>query len=144
MRMLGEKGRIAEKQARYREKTRYGSVTVALPVTGANPLTLPLTLNCFTSSVVTRPDTDGNVTVTLPGHLEVDAPAKPPKSRGSRIAADWLPSPAVYRRAATEGMSNGQVDAEIGSFIDFWIAIPGAEGVKADWDATFRNRLRES
>lgn len=27
-------------------------------------------------------------------------------------------------------------------FRDFWIAIPGAKGVKLDWSATFRNRVR--
>jgi len=29
-------------------------------------------------------------------------------------------------------------------FIDYWIAVPGTRGTKLDWEATWRNRLRET
>ena len=35
-------------------------------------------------------------------------------------------------------------DAEIGRFMDFWRAKPGKDGVKLDWDSTFRNWLRNA
>lgn len=32
----------------------------------------------------------------------------------------------------------------IGAFVDFWTAKPGRDGTKLDWDATFRNWIRNS
>jgi hypothetical protein len=33
-------------------------------------------------------------------------------------------------------------DEQLPAFRDYWLAQPGQKGVKADWDATFRNWLR--
>lgn len=73
------------------------------------------------------------------------APPVSPK-RGTRIAADWRPSPELYDVAAdTEGsirMDFEEVDRILPAFVDYWLAKPGAQGLKLDWEATFRNWLR--
>lgn len=66
------------------------------------------------------------------------APAKRSKN-GSRIAEDWKPS-----AAAVEWCRTNRVDASkhVDEFIDHWRSVSGGKGVKLDWDATFRNRIR--
>ena len=61
-------------------------------------------------------------------------------AKGTRLAADWRPRAATV----TDFQANG-VDAlaTLPEFVDYWIAVPGAKGIKADWDATFRNRVRQ-
>jgi hypothetical protein len=34
------------------------------------------------------------------------------------------------------------LDETIGAFRDYWVAVPGARGRKLDWEATFRNWVR--
>jgi hypothetical protein len=61
-------------------------------------------------------------------------------SRGTRIAADWNPSAATIawcQQQRVDGL------AHVDEFRDYWIALPGAKGVKLDWDATFKNRIRQ-
>ena len=58
-----------------------------------------------------------------------------PKSiaRGSRLPDDWHPR-------AEDGIDN----QELAKFRDYWKAVPGQKGIKLDWDATWRNWLRNS
>jgi hypothetical protein len=56
----------------------------------------------------------------------------------------WLPSPALAAFADGLGFSGHLLDEAVAEFRDYWRAVPGARGVKLDWDATFRNRLRET
>lgn len=65
-------------------------------------------------------------------------------SRGSRIAADWAPSPADRQTAKGEGFSDSEIDREALRFRDYWTAKAGAGGVKLDWPATWRNWVRNS
>lgn len=66
------------------------------------------------------------------------------KSRGARatrLPADWSPSPDQIRFCQLE-----RPDLEVSQtalrFRDYWIAQAGQKGVKADWDATWRNWVR--
>jgi hypothetical protein len=34
-----------------------------------------------------------------------------------------------------------EVDRDIPSFVDYWVARPGKDGVKLDWPATYRNHI---
>ena len=63
-----------------------------------------------------------------------------PNKRGTRLPADWQPSEAERRLAIEHGLDLNRVLAE---FRDYWVAIPGSKGLKLDWDATFRNRVRQ-
>ena len=66
--------------------------------------------------------------------------AEPRVRRGSRLPADWVPSPDTLAALSTEGCTNAK-DA-LPSFRDYWNAVPGAKGVKLDWEGTYRNWCR--
>lgn len=63
-------------------------------------------------------------------------------TRGSRLPADWLPSPADVTYAAKEGFSAGEIQRVAETFRDWWKAQPGAKGRKVDWSATWRGWVR--
>ena len=62
--------------------------------------------------------------------------------RGTRLPPAWKASPELqaWARAGRPWLDLAIVTA---SFIDHWTALPGARGVKLDWDATFRNWVRK-
>lgn len=60
------------------------------------------------------------------------------KKPATQIAPDWKPSEPLRQMAIGFGIDP---DREAAAFVDYWVS----EGApKADWDATFRNRLRAS
>lgn len=61
--------------------------------------------------------------------------------RGTRITRDWRPTEADWQFAIDHGVSD--VKALRAEFIDYWIAVPGQRGLKTDWSATWRNRVRQ-
>lgn len=62
--------------------------------------------------------------------------------RGTRLPDGWMPTSETQAWARENGVADpcGKVLAE---FHDFWAGVPGARGVKLDWEATFRNRVRQ-
>jgi len=61
-------------------------------------------------------------------------------NRGSRIPELFTPDDSCHAKAVSLGLL---ITAEIvDAFIDYWRGVPGAKGVKLDWQATFRNQLR--
>jgi hypothetical protein len=70
------------------------------------------------------------------------SPEPSDRVRGTRIPEDWKPSDAV-RDDLRGKYPNAMLGAILVEFCDYWRAIPGQRGRKADWDATFRNRVRE-
>jgi len=79
---------------------------------------------------------------------ERDAIASPKKKdhahdgskRGTRLPADWQPDPEGIVFCLERGVDPNHALAE---FRDYWTALPGAKGTKLDWQATFRNRVRQ-
>jgi uncharacterized protein YdaU (DUF1376 family) len=65
-----------------------------------------------------------------------------PKTKGSRLAADWQIPPDWAAWATAEGLPDPPAESD--RFRDYWIATPGAKGVKADWLATWRNWVRKA
>ena len=61
-------------------------------------------------------------------------------TRGTRLPADWQPSPEDRSFALSLDLDPDAVAAE---FRDYWVPLPGAKGRKLDWSATFRNRCRD-
>jgi uncharacterized protein YdaU (DUF1376 family) len=53
-------------------------------------------------------------------------------ARGTRLPTDWMPSEHLDRRD------------ELEKFRDYWLAVPGSKGCKLDWDATWRNWIRNA
>ncbi len=74
---------------------------------------------------------------------DIDAPsADPPKSpRGTSLRADWA-LPDRWRQWAEEVRPDLDVEATAESFRDYWVAKPGKDGRKSDWQATWRNWVR--
>lgn len=63
--------------------------------------------------------------------------------RGSRLTAGWMPQQATIDKIRTE-YPTVDLKAEHEAFTDYWIAQPGQKGVKLDWDATWRNWMRNT
>ncbi len=80
-----------------------------------------------------------------PEKKEREANASPKKkSVGSRLSAGWLLPKPWGDWAVTEGMANAAVRREADRFRDYWIGKPGKDGVKLDWEATWRNWVRKA
>lgn len=66
---------------------------------------------------------------------------QPKKSKGTRMDQGWaLPDDCAIW--AKQNRSDVNVNQTADGFKDYWLAIPGMKGVKADWFATWRNWVR--
>jgi uncharacterized protein YdaU (DUF1376 family) len=63
------------------------------------------------------------------------------RSTGQRLPEDWILTPERQDFARSLGLDPV---AEFHQFRDYWLGVPGSRGVKADWDATWRNSCRRS
>ncbi len=63
------------------------------------------------------------------------------RSRGSRLPEGWTPNFELQTWAIKE-RADLDPTATLERFRDHWRAAPGSRGVKLDWDATFRNWVR--
>lgn len=78
-----------------------------------------------------------------PANLPVAAKAAPARDRrGTRLPDDWRPSDQTIS-AMRQQFPTVDLKAIYDEFRDYWRAVPGAKGRKLDWDATWRNRVRE-
>jgi len=64
-----------------------------------------------------------------------------PKKTGKRLPKNWQPSKELLTWAMTE-RKDLDMQKVIDSFTDYWIAKTGSAATKLDWDATFRNWVR--
>lgn len=69
-----------------------------------------------------------------------DQPQKP-SSKGSRLPADWQPSPELLAWAKSE-RPDLTIASTIENFRDYWIGKAGKDATKVNWDATFRTWVR--
>jgi hypothetical protein len=65
------------------------------------------------------------------------------RKTGTRIPPDWRLSESLIVWCRSVGVVGSQLETLVAEFIDYWIAVPGQRGTKLDWDATFRNRVRQ-
>ena len=63
--------------------------------------------------------------------------------RGSRLAQDWFLSKSMGEWA-TQERPDLDVRQVAEQFKDYWVAKAGQKGVKLDWDATWRNWVRNT
>lgn len=79
---------------------------------------------------------------TLPtGEAAQSAPT--PRPRGTRLPKDWIPSELARQQMARERPDIDLV-AEHRKFTDHWQAKTGKDATKLDWDATWRNWIRNA
>ena len=65
----------------------------------------------------------------------------PTTDRGSRLAADWSLA-ADWKAWAEAERPDLDIEATAAAFADYWRALAGAKARKADWQATWRNWVR--
>lgn len=66
---------------------------------------------------------------------------QPKQSKGTRLDQSWE-LPDEWAIWAKQNRSDLNINQTADGFKDYWIAAPGAKGVKADWFATWRNWVR--
>ena len=64
--------------------------------------------------------------------------------RGHRLPDSWIPSDTDANRKLVTGKSTTWVQGQLDKFGDYWRAISGQKGNKLDWDATWRNWVRNA
>lgn len=69
------------------------------------------------------------------------ATIREPSARGTRLPADWRPSDDLQAWTSRE---RPDLDPRrvLEQFRDYWRAVAGAKALKTDWDATWRNWVR--
>jgi len=77
--------------------------------------------------------------------LPITQDTKPIKEnkKGSRLSQDWFLTKPMGEWASQE-RPDIDVRQVAEQFKDYWIAQPGQKGVKLDWDATWRNWVRNT
>lgn len=63
--------------------------------------------------------------------------------KGSRLPRDARARDEDREFAITAGIPPDRVEPEWSEFVDYWIGVAGSRGVKLDWPATWRNRVRQ-
>ena len=67
-----------------------------------------------------------------------------PKKRASRIPDDWFLSKELGDWSVSQGYGIEHIRIEAEKFKDYWIGVGGQKGRKLDWNATWRNWIRNS
>ena len=66
----------------------------------------------------------------------------PPEKRACRLPVDWSPSDSACEFAKDQVGDRWRIELE--KFRDYWIGKSGKDATKLDWDATWRNWIRNS
>ena len=66
-----------------------------------------------------------------------------PRKRGCRLPDNWMPAQPVIDAMKAE-RPDVDLEAEHLKFVDYWTAKSGKDAVKLDWDATWRNWIRNA
>ena len=81
----------------------------------------------------------------LKAHNAMPAPAKRETITGTRLPVDFtMPDEWLNWSINERGWTMPDARQEAASFVDYWAGVSGAKGVKADWQATWRNHVRRS
>jgi hypothetical protein len=124
-----DRGKRVEK-ARKAAQARWGEVDANAP---SNAQT------CYKHDLA-MPPTQPNP--TQPGKSKSIAVAVAPAKSGTRIPPDFQVTEEHRIFARSGNLPNP--DEHVGAFRDYWTAKAGSGAVKRDWDATFRNWLRNA
>jgi hypothetical protein len=81
--------------------------------------------------------------VTTGGVLTLKEPLLKPLLNSYRLPEDWQPKEKDVQ-LMKEHFPSIDLKLETHAFRDYWTAVAGVKGKKADWDATWRNWIRNS
>jgi hypothetical protein len=88
--------------------------------------------------------TDSSSGVTAVGVLTLKEPLlKPLREPSTRLPENWQPRERDWHEMS-EHFPSLDLKLETHAFRDYWVAIPGSRGKKSDWDATWRNWIRNA
>lgn len=107
------------------------------------PSTSPAPSPATAPSPAERGDYDDKLPV-IAGENSVAVAPPPSRTRGSRLPKDWFPARDEATLRAEAGRSAEQLEHELEKFRDHWASAPGSKGVKADWNATWRNWIKRA
>lgn len=102
-------------------------------------------VNVHTSTGRERP-IDGADVPNVPSTktLKTETPQREAQKHATRITEDWLPSEAQREKTLEEYGKTHDIQRELASFRDHWMAAAGQNARKLDWDATWRNWMRRA
>jgi hypothetical protein len=88
---------------------------------------------------------DGSEEVRLAPSHPIPVPSQSPdkSKRGTRLPSDWKPSTELAAWAIAK-RPDLNVSEQLEAFRDYWKSTPGSQGVKLDWDATWRSWIRNA
>lgn len=67
------------------------------------------------------------------------------KTKSTRLAIDWMPEPLTGETAQiVAAWQSGRMERELAKFKDYYAGASGRKGLKNDWQAAWRNWLRNS
>ena len=69
--------------------------------------------------------------------------ASRPDKRGCRLRVDFEPDETCQRLFLELNLESSDWPKALSNFKDYWGGVPGAKGLKLDWQGTFRNSLRK-
>jgi hypothetical protein len=87
---------------------------------------------------------DGAVSIPVRRETGEEGADKRSVNRAGRLPKNWKPSEALITFGVNLDMAHTAVTQEADKFIDHWHAASGPNAVKVDWDAAFRNWLRNA
>ncbi len=92
---------------------------------------------------VSRGDSSGKSGVTVSGTLNINKTLNNQSVKGARLSEDFAPTEKSW---ATMEEHFPQVDLklETHAFRDYWFSASGSNATKKDWDAAWRNWIRNS
>lgn len=74
--------------------------------------------------------------------IEPSGETSQPRTRGSRIPESFALDDGMRAWAIAQGWGHLDLEAITAEFVDYWIGVAGRQGVKLNWLATWRNRVR--
>ena len=90
-----------------------------------------------------NPSTPQPLTDNPPLASLVGTPDATPAKRAARLPAGFIPDEASRAKILSD-FPDIDLRLEHDKFVDYWTAKPGKDGVKLDWDATWRNWMRKA
>lgn len=80
---------------------------------------------------------------TRPDHIDTPNGVSGARKRGTRLPDGWIPQEKTREQIITE-CPGVDLRREHLKFVDFWQAKSGKDATKVDWDATWRNWMRNA
>lgn len=90
-----------------------------------------------------QPPLQGGAGGALATTENTDTPDTPTRKKGTRLQPEWKPTKATIQAMKTE-RPDVNLQTEHRKFIDYWTAKTGRDATKLDWDATWRNWIRNA